>query len=56
MIGLDADYQWTGIKGDNNVYNNVYQNGYDSFRGDEAGLQSKVSGFGTVRARLGYAF
>lgn len=55
VLGLEADYQWTGIKGD--AFRSNVSCGYDGdCYGAQGQINSKITGFGTVRARLGYAF
>ena len=54
VIGLEADYQWANIEGRANI------NGHfiDPYKSANLNLSagSEVTGFGTVRARLGYGW
>ncbi len=56
VLGLEADYQFSGIKGDGRTFGYLESDGYGRTYGAEGYLSSKVSSFGTVRARLGYGF
>ena len=46
VLGLETDIQWSGIEGDTTLASG----------GSVANLNSSLDYFGTVRARLGYAF
>lgn len=51
VVGLEADYQWANIEGRANI------NGFINPIGDlNLSAGSEITGFGTVRARLGYGW
>jgi outer membrane immunogenic protein len=55
VIGVEADFEWSGIEGELNGNANLLENG-DLLGGLNFSAGSEIEWFGTIRARLGYAW
>jgi outer membrane immunogenic protein len=55
VIGVEADFQWSGIEGELSGNASLFENG-DPVGGLNFSAGSEVEWFGTIRARLGYAW
>ncbi|QJP12494.1 porin family protein [Starkeya sp. ORNL1] len=55
VIGVETDFQWSGIEGEISGNGNLFLND-DLLGGANFSAGSEVEWFGTIRARLGYAW
>jgi outer membrane immunogenic protein len=55
VIGVEADFEWSGIEGELSGNANLFENG-DPLGGVSFSAGSEIEWFGTIRARLGYAW
>jgi outer membrane immunogenic protein len=55
VIGVETDFQWSGIKGELSGNADLFVNG-NQLGGVDFSAGSEIEWFGTIRARLGYAW